>query len=453
MPNRPIGALFVGKYDPIFRQPRQQPTGPLPMRLLKAAFLAPAALVAFLFVGLHTGGPRPAVAQDTHRAAAVVNDQVISAFDLVMRTRLTVLAAGLRNAPEDTGRLQAQVLRALVDERLQVQEAERLEIAVEEDQVRAAVAQVAQQNNMEPEQFQRYLLSNNVAPQALVDQLRNSLTWQRVIQRRLRPTIEITEEEIDEVVARLESSHGRLQLRVSEILLTLDSAGQEEDTRRAAERLVQQLRQGADFAVLAQQFSRAATAAVGGELGWIDEGQLPDELRRALSGAQPNSLIGPVQTFGGYYIFLLHELRRLSVGDPRVRLKQLLFALPPSAGAEEIQAARLRAEAAREQIDGCEGFDELADELGSPGSGDLGEMKLGNLNASLRQVVATLPVGQPSQPVELPSGLSLLLVCSRQNDAIDREQIRESLTAQRLDLLVRRYLRDLRRAANVDIRL
>lgn len=417
------------------------------MRLFQAALLILFALAAPLAAG------RPATAQDTHRAAAVVNDEVISAFDLVMRTRLTVLAAGLSNAPEDLKRLQTQVMRTLVDERLQVQEAERLEITVSEEQLRAAVQQVAQQNNMNAEQFQRYLLSNDVAPQSLVTQLRNSLTWQRVIQRRLRPTIEISEEEVDEVVVRLESSHGRLQLRVSEILLTQDNASQEDDIRRSAERLVQQLRQGADFPVLARQFSRAATAAVGGDLGWIDEGQLPDELRRALRGAQPNTLIGPVQTFGGYYIFLLHELRRLTVGDPRVHLKQMLFALPPGAGPEQIQEAQNKAEATRSKITGCENFDALAKTEGSPGSGDLGEMKLGDFSQALRQVVARLPVGVASAPVELPSGISLLLVCSRQNDAIDREQIRESLAAQRLDLLARRYLRDLRRSANVDIRL
>jgi peptidyl-prolyl cis-trans isomerase SurA len=102
---------------------------------------------------------------------------------------------------------------------------------------------------------------------------------------------------------------------------------------------------------------------------------------------------------------------------------------------------------------GCESFDALAREHGSPGSGDLGTLKLSELPEDLRRVIEPLPVGQTSAPVQVAAGISLLLVCSRQEDGIDRDKIRDSLIGQRLDMLARRYLRDLRRAATVDIRL
>ena len=417
------------------------------------SFRVSAFVFALALAASFNGSVERAAAQEVHRAAAVVNDEIISLFDLVMRTRLAVLAAGLSDPQNQYDRLQQQVLRGLVDERLKMQEAQRLEIAITEQQLGEAIRRLANQNKMSGPDFQQYLVRNNVAPQALADQVRTTLTWQSVIQRRLRPTVDISDEEVEEVVDRLLTSQGGMELRISEIFLGVDSVNQENEVERGARRLIQEIRNGADFRALAQQFSRAATAAVGGDLGWLEESQLPDEFRNALSGARPGTLVGPVQTFGGYYILLLRDLRRIATGNPTVQLKQLLVGVPSGAGADEWEAARLKAEESIALIDGCIGFDAFAKENGSPGSGDLGRIKLADLSPMLRRTITGLEIGEPSDPVKLPSGISVLLVCDRENDGIDREKIRESLVAQRLDLLSRRYLRDLRRAANVDMRL
>ncbi len=244
-----------------------------------------------------------------------------------------------------------------------------------------------------------------------------------------------------------------MQRRVSEILLGVDSVLQDDDVRRTAERLVEQLRGGANFGALARQFSQSATASVGGDLGWIEEGQLPDELSDELARMRPGELAGPIPTFGGFYILLLRDQRRVSMGNATVNLKQLLFALPPDAAADQLEQARTKAAELQPRIEGCESFDALAEEHGSPGSGDLGTLKLSDLPEDLRRVILPLPVGQASAPIRVAAGISLLLVCSREDDGIDREKIRNSLIGQRLDMLARRYLRDLRRAATVDIRL
>lgn len=408
---------------------------------------------ALLLLAVAPTAIAPSAAQDTFRAAAVVNDEVISVLDLAMRTRLAILASGLRDSPEVRGRLQQQVLRNLIDERLQMQEAKRLDISVSQGQLEGALEQLAQQNKMSRQQFVEFLQQNDVPPKALSDQLRGSLTWQNVVQRQLRPSIEVTDEEIDEIIGRLESSEGRNQFRVSEILLSVDSALQEEEVQRTAERLVDQIRRGANFAALARQFSQSATASVGGDLGWIEEGQLDEELARVLTRMPPGSLAGPIRSFGGYYILLLLDQRRISMGDSTVNLKQLLFALPANPAPEQIAQAQSRAAEIVSLIDGCASVDALAEQHGSPGSGDLGDIKLSQLPPNLRSTVAPLPIGQPSRPIRVAAGFSVIVVCNRVRDGIDRERIRESLANQRLDLLSRRYLRDLRRAANVDIRL
>ena len=416
------------------------------LKRLARCFLIPSTLILTMMAS-------PGLAQNTLRAVAVVNDEVISMLDLAMRTRLAILASGLKNTPEVRNRFRNQVLRSLIDERLQLQEAKRLDISVDESQLEEAIGRLASQNKMSREQFFAVLSDNDILPNALLDQIRSEIIWRSLVQRRLRPSIEISNEEVEEIVTRMQSSQGHMQYRVSEIMLGVDSMLEDEEVRRAAERLVEQLRQGASFTALARQFSQSATASVGGDLGWIEEEQLPEELADALGRMRPGQLDGPISTFGGYYILLLRDLRRISVGDATISLKQMLIAVPPDASAEQQQEANRLAAELRSRIEGCEGFDDLARQYGSPGSGDLGTLKLSEMPRELRDVVGPLAIGQPSAAIRVPEGISILLVCNREFDGVDRERIRQSLVNQRLDMLARRYLRDLRRSASVDVRL
>ena len=270
--------------------------------------------------------------------------------------------------------------------------------------------------------------------------------------RRLRPTIEISDEEVDEIIARIRQSQGTTQLRLSEIFLPVDSAQQEDTVRETAVRMMEQLGAGADFDALARQFSASATSSVGGDLGWIQSAQLPSELAEVVTQMSKSQVSGPIRTFGGFYILYLRNTRQVSMGAATLDLKQLLFDYPPSAGEGEIAATRTRAEQAGAQVASCDTFDSLAQDVGDPGSGDVGTVKLTDLPQSTQAAVANLAVGQASQPVEIPGGFAVLVVCGRDEEGIDRERIRESLANQRLDVQARRYMRDLRRAANVDIR-
>ena len=168
---------------------------------------------------------------------------------------------------------------------------------------------------------------------------------------------------------------------------------------------------------------------------------------------RPGMLSRPIRTLSGFHILLLGEERQTSLGEVTLHLKQVLIAIPSGASEEQRREAAERAGQARERIAGCAGLDELAGEIGAPGSGDLGTLKLSDLPAPIRDAVMALPIGQPSRPVSVSGGLGVLVVCDRAESGIDRKRIKQRLTAERLDMASRRYMRDLRRSANVDIRL
>ncbi len=413
-------------------------------RLIHNIILVPWLLV----LGLHAGA-----AQDMLRAAAVVNDEIISMLDLDMRMRLAILATGQKDTAELRDRIVPQVIRGLIDERLRSQEAERLDIKVADEQVSATVEDIARRNKMTVEDFKNLLKSRGILQMALRQQVRAQLVWRTLISRRLRPSVTISDDEVEEVVSRITANRGSTQRLVSEIFLSVDSVLYEDEVRRNATRLFEQVRAGADFAAVAREFSESATTARGGDLGWVQEGQLPEELDRALATMKPGSLSIPVRTLSGYHILFLRDHRQISLGKVTLNLKQILLALPDNASAEQLRQAAARASEMRPRINGCAGLDELAGELGSPGSGDLGTLKLGDLPATIRDAVKGLPIGKPSAPIKVPGGISVLVVCERVDSGVDRKRIRDRLIGKRLDILSRRYMRDLRRSANVDIRI
>lgn len=259
-------------------------------------------------------GPRvhPAAAQESLRIAAVVNDDVITGLDLAVRTRMAILSSSLPDTPEMRNRVARQVLRAMIDERLMLQEAARQNVIVQQSEVDAELTKLAERNGVTLDQFGDYLAQNGVLLEPLAEQVRATIAWSKLVSRQLRPRAVITEEDVDEVLRQAEEAKNQPQRRVSEIFLVVDGPAEEEEVRRSAERLIEQIRSGVPFPAVASQFSDAATAAVGGDVGWVLPGQLAPEVEETLERMQDGEIAGPVRAAGGYYILQLRGQRSIS---------------------------------------------------------------------------------------------------------------------------------------------
>ncbi len=172
-----------------------------------------------------------------------------------------------------------------------------------------------------------------------------------------------------------------------------------------------------------------------------------------LAKMRPGTLSMPVRGLSGFHILLLRDERQSSLGEVSLHLKQIVFERPSGASEAQMQALTAQAETARGRITGCAGLDEQAAEIGGQGSGDLGTVNPSDLPPPIRDIVMALPVGQASPPLKFSDSLRILIVCERKDSGIDRARIRDDLANQRLDMLARRYMRDLRRSANIDVRI
>ncbi|MBM3532405.1 MAG: hypothetical protein FJX60_05130 [Alphaproteobacteria bacterium] len=394
-----------------------------------------------------------ASAQESMRIAAVVNDEAISFRDLEARLRVVLVSSNVGDTPENRRRAAPQVLRQLIDERLQLQEGKRLNIDANEDEIKDAFRRVEEQSNMPPGGLEEEIRRHDVSRPSMVEQIRSSIVWQKLVRRQAASQVQIGDDEVEEILAAIQRTRDLPELRISEILLAVDRPDREAEVRRFAEQLVEQARGGADFVSLARQFSEAASAATGGEIGWVLPTQLDEAIEREVSKVQPGTIVGPIRTVAGFHVIRLTDRRMLQAGgadDTVINLRQALF---PIAGTTE-EDVRQRA-AALSSATTCPDFEKAAEEAKAMRPYSLGRLKIGELSATIRPLVVSIDAGKMSAPTRITDVIVVFMVCDKTEAASGlprREEIREQLFRGKLSILARRYLRDLRRAAHLDLR-
>lgn len=396
------------------------------------------------------------------RIAAVVNDEVVSAQDLNDRLDLVMFTSSVDDTPEARQGLAPQVLRGLVEESLQMQEADRLGLTVETADIDQALVNIAERNRMDVPAMQTLLSDANINFNTLLAQLRAQIAWLKVVNQQVRPRVNVTVAQIDLAVQEAGLSERQPEYLLSEIVLPIDDPSQEETVAADARRLIQAVAEGGSFEALARQVSAAASAERGGDLGWLRSAVIPPELLGALDLLDPGDVSAPLRSPVGYHVFWLRDRRLGSVQlvegneDVEVSLSQILFAFDAQGGSSTAPALLQQAAALRPQLADCIAMERIANERQLPASGDLGWIRIGDLPTDFAEVLVDLPIGELSPPMQGPAGIHLIMVCDRRGavqSAPQRDDIAERLETEQLDRLARRYLRDLRNQAFVDIRL
>lgn len=409
--------------------------------------------------GLVAGPTPPATAQvqSAQRIAAVVNDDIVSTQDLRERLMLVILFSGLQPDIETQRRLAPQVLRRVIDERLQLQEARRRGVGVLPQEIQGAVQNAAAANRMTPDQLLGMLAERGIDPDALRGQIEAELAWLKLVRQQFATRVVVTDQQVD-LALDTASQSGRTELLLSEILLPIYDPEQTAEVMANAEELRAAIRQGGDFGAIAQQVSAAGSSADGGDLGWVPLDAVQQALQPLLAGLGAGQLSDPVVTPVGVQFFLVRDRRTASgqVPTDALQLAQLLFPVAANASEAAVAEALGQARNAALEITGCGDIERLARQLGLPNSGDLGWLRPADLPPEMARVLAGLPLETLSQPVRSFSGVHLLMTCADSRsggDVAQRALLRRGLEEQQIQRLAARYLRDLRKDAFIDVRV
>lgn len=392
--------------------------------------------------------------------AAVVNDNIVSTYDLAQRMRLLIATSGVQPTQETLPQFQREALVSLVDEQLQFQELRRVEkeqkidLLADAKEIDEELDGMAQGNNMSREQFMTYLSTRGIGPETIRDQLRAQISWARWIRGRYGSRLRVGDDQIAATQARMSAAAAKPQYQIGEVMIEAARVGGMPQALEGAKQLVTQLQQGAPFPSVARQFSSLPSAANGGDAGWISQGDMPAEVEAVLEQMRPGQLSQPIPVRDGVYILYLRD-KRSGGGATLVGLKQAAVALAQGASPADEASAREKLLALRPQITGCDTLEAVSNKAPGVVAGDLGEAEVADLAPQFRAAAETLKVGEISQPIRTGAGLHLVAVCSRRSagqDQAGREQIEQRLFSQQLSMIARRYMRDLRNSATIETR-
>jgi peptidyl-prolyl cis-trans isomerase SurA len=429
------------------------------MRTLPSDFLVRLVLGLVLAGGFISTLSRPAAAQEqSERVAAVVNEDAISMRDFEMRIKLVLLSSSLPDTMETRSRVGGQVLRKLIDERLQLQEADKNKISVSTADINNGIGNIEHQNNMPKGAMESLLKNKGIDPETLRIQVKSEIAWARTVRRELQPEIKVGEAEVDGRLQALKENLGKPEYLTAEIFLPIDNSSHKDEVEALANHLMDQLHQGAPFSGLARQFSQTGGAS-GGDLGWVSDGMLDDELMKVLETLTPGHASHPIASFDGIHILLLRDKRIAgqAKSEPVLDMAVInLTTLPSATAAERDDQVKRLLEITKGQSS-CDDFPKALKAIPSADWSRPGKTHPSEMPREVMALVDNLPLLQVSQPLSMPDGKRFYVVCTRaEPDASglpSRDDIRERIESEKLDVLAKRYLRDIRRAAFVEFRI
>jgi len=340
---------------------------------------------------------------------------------------------------------------------LQIQAAKAEKIEIRQSDIDKTVTRLATNLKQQPDALAAYLDNNGSSIKSLRRQIEGEIAWRRLQQQKIENTVSVGDDEVKAVLDRMNASKGSEEYRVGEIFLSATPANQA-DAVANANRIIEQLKNGASFAGYARQYSEASTAAVGGDLGWVRPEQLPAPLAAVLRQMVPGAISNPIPVPGGISILAVQDTRKVLTADPRdavLSLKQVSISFPAGTTRQVAEPIVARFSAAARNVGGCGGTDKLAADFhGEIVQSD--QVKMRELPPALQQMMLPLQVGQATQPFgSIEEGVRVLVICGRDEVNANEptfDEVYNQLNEERTNLRARRYLRDLRRDAVIEFR-
>ncbi len=401
-----------------------------------------------------------AVAQD-ESIVAIVNGDVISQTDVANRARLFALSSGMGISPDVVARLQPQIARQLIDEKLRLQEIQRRHIVVHDQDIAGAIKEIETRNGMQTGDLQHRLGAQGIAYRSLIDQIRVQIGWTRVLRQDLGERAQISDVDVESQEKLEKAKTGQPEYRLSDIFIPIDNPSAQADASRFADTVIGPLRAGASFSVAAAQFSQLQNALQGGDEGWVHPDTLDPAVAAIVTQMPPGAISNPIPVPGGIMIVALRAKREVGRDmATMLALRQIFLPftapLDPTNPTEQQKQQLNKAHELQHSLHDCPGVEAANQAAGGTRPADPGEVRLEQVTPPpFKAALTNLQPGQMTQPLIAPDGIGLVMMCSRttRNVAeVSGEEIRQRLLSQRIDLASRQLLRDLHRRAMIDER-
>ena len=419
---------------------------------LTASMLAPAVVAQALAV------------EPLDKIVAVVDEDVILQSDLDRAVSNILAQAQAQNSgqlpPRDE--IEKQVLDRLILTRVQVERATSTGIQVGDSEVDQAVARIAAQNQMTLEQLRTSLERDGFSFDEFRKGMREEVTVQRFRQRFTQSRVQVTDTEIDILLASNSLKTG--EVRLQHILVGVPEGATPEQVQAArerADRVIREVNAGLTFQQAAIKYSEGQQALEGGDLGWRRYEEVPTAFADLVAGMNKGDLSQPIRGPNGFHIIRIADQREDTSAKVIREYKARHLVIRPSELMTEEQATA-RIQKLREQAVGGADFAELArkhsqDENTANLGGELDWFVAGEYGARVTEVVDSLKNGEISEPFRTELGWHIL----KREDSRERDRTQDYLRGQAREAILRRkaeeeyenYVRQLKAEAFIENRL
>lgn len=393
---------------------------------------------------------------------AVVNDDVISSLDVEERMAYAMATSNMPDSPAMRANMRRQMLKMMIDETLQLQEAKRQNLEATDDEVAGAILSINQQRGHQSGAFESFLASRGVPLSAVERQLKAQVSWQKVVGRSIRPRVRISEQEVQIERERIALGKRISEVQISSVFLPVEDAKEEPSVLNTAENLVKAAREGADFKALAQQFSFGSPDLIEqNQERWVQPHQLEPVLARVVAGLGKGEISPPIRSLSGYHIIKLHDARSANTAqssNSEVLLKQMVLHLPENAAVEDAEKALGIAREVARRPNACTVPEAGEGVVAKEADFDVTyqRMEFQTLQPHLQNMLINLRVGDVSEPFAAPDGIHMVQLCERVEMPMQLppvEEVRQALTMQKIESDAEKLMRNLRRDALIEIRL
>ena len=426
-------------------------------------------ILACLLVTLLVLSPTQAVRAQSVAAAPVDSIVAVVDEDVILRSELDRAVAnitaqsaarGAQLPPKDI--LEKQVLERLILIRLQVARAADSGIRVSDAELQQAIAGVVNQNHMTEAQLRERLAADHIGFDEFRSNLRDELTAQALRQRYVQSKVQISEAEIDQLLATQKIGGPEVRLANLQIGLPDDATP---DQIIAAKKKIDDIKASIergeiDFRSAAIRYSQAQNALDGGEIGWRGYDAIPPAFVNLISGLKAGQITEALRGSGGFQIVQVEEIREPQAQKAtQYRAQDILIRTSDLVG---VEAARLKMEALRARIVGGEDFARVAkeaseDTLTKNAGGDMGWFLVDQWGGAVAAQIQKLADGELSPVFQSEVGFHLLKRTGvREQDVTEdnrRNKAREIIGNRKSEEEYDRFLRQLRSEAFVENRL
>ena len=389
---------------------------------------------------------------------AIVNDEPITATDLYERLQLTIVSSNLPNDPETRQNLSGQILQTLINEKLQQQEADRLNIIINENEINRTIRNIEINNNLNEGQLIETLSERGVPKNALKNNLKANLINEKLLQRIIKPKIIINNDEVNNEYKNLIMNEGKTEFKISEILLNFNDLSSKEETLLVAKELRNQIIKNNNFDEIANQININGTGKYIRNNEWLISTNLNEKLFDNLNKIQKNEITELIITNSSVSIYQLDDKRTNSIPDLSnsiVNLAFISFDLPINMNRINEVISKIKNQTTN--ISTCTEMYESTKEIGNKKGKILGRTSKNGLPNNFLIELENLDEKTPSKPIIADDGIYVLMICDfnkelNQEYAL-KEYVKKKLQNRSIVTLQNRYLLDLNRKALIDIRL